>query len=179
MLGKTHAAAGFVAAAAVLYLMHAPASDLTLGIGGGVVAALLPDIDEPHSLFNHYAKVIGPAIGSVLKHRTITHTLVVAAAVTVGLHLLFPHLPIDVVAAIGGGYVSHLVADSITPEGVMWFWPLSSRRLSFTGWLPGGLWRVFTTGGGLELMVFRPLFLLGGMYLTGAVFWPWIHHFIA
>lgn len=180
MTGKTHLAGGIAAAA----LLHAgrllpelspllPGATVALfgtavpvvlpGTVVSVIAALLPDIDEPESMISNSPRAISQRlgrgrpspgrsvrrsaglflrIGNVLTralamivrllaggHRAATHTLPIAAMLSVGAYVLgdaigFPSLWIWFLA----GYLSHFILDMMTLSGIELFWPLSRRR---------------------------------------------------
>lgn len=166
MMGTTHAAAGLCAAAFVLHATGAPPELYPLGLAAGAAAALLPDMDEPRSTVNRYAVVVGPALGHAIRHRTVTHSL--AALVLLGLALrgLWPGIPQPVFLCALAGFASHLLADLLTPEGVMLLWPLLPAHVSLTGWL-GPLGRLFATGGPLETVLVRPGLALAALWLLG------------
>lgn len=70
------------------------------------------------------------AIAPWLKHRGLTHTiwaLAVWAGIGAGLEaqLGIPGL----MRASAAGYLSHLVADTLTPQGVKWLYPLSRKSI--------------------------------------------------
>jgi len=113
----THAAVGY---ALVLVLTDArPAV--------GAVAGLAPDADF---LF------LSPGLEFPFVHRGITHTPLVLAAGLLAAAAL--DADADLLAAVGVAYLSHLVLDSLTPSGVMWFYPVSTASLggSFGGHSP-------------------------------------------
>lgn len=60
-------------------------------------------------------------------HRGLTHSPVVLAVVLlVGAALDADE---DLLAAVGVGYLSHLLFDSLTPKGVLWLYPVSSAGI--------------------------------------------------
>lgn len=120
MMAKSHVVvglAGWIAAAPVL---HLPTLAPTY-IGLVVVGALLPDIDHPKSWIGRRARPISTTIAATLGHRGITHS---AAAVVVGTALLvwLGHRR-GAVSALAVGYLSHLAADMLTPQGLPLTWP--------------------------------------------------------
>lgn len=68
------------------------------------------------------------AIAPWLRHRGLTHTVWAACAWGyIGLGLEH-ELQLDGVAAVAtAGYMSHLIADTLTPRGVKWLYPLWSK----------------------------------------------------
>jgi|SRR5690606_1476914 len=58
---------------------------------------------------------------SLSRHRTFTHSFL-ALAMIAGITY---HIDPDLAPATTDGYMSHLLADSMTPHGVPWLWPWS------------------------------------------------------
>ncbi|MDQ4106567.1 MAG: metal-dependent hydrolase [Actinomycetota bacterium] len=128
-----------------------------------VVAAWLPDVDNPRSrLGNGLSRLKSPILNLITRplswalritsflllrtvgHRTLTHSLLGAVLFTLPVWLLLGDYP-NVFYALVAGYASHLVADALNTRGVPLLWPLGgSFRL-----LPGGL----KSGGLTELFV--------------------------
>jgi inner membrane protein len=105
---------------------HAPAPAEALVAATG---ALIPDLDKRAS---YVGRLVAPLAGWIehqFGHRTVTHSLL--AQLVVGL-LLWPLLPFGVWLALLAGWVSHSLADMMTPSGVCWFWPARVRCI-----LPG------------------------------------------
>jgi len=67
--------------------------------------------------------ISGP-LESYFGHRTLTHSLV--AQVVIGL-LAYIFLPFGYFLALMAGWLSHSMADMMTPAGVCWFWPSRIR----------------------------------------------------
>ena len=128
-----------------------------------VVAAWLPDVDNPRStLGNGLSRLESPALNLMSRpvswvlrvtsyalvrtvgHRTLTHSLlgIVLFALLVWLFLgAYPNLPLALVA----GYASHVFADALNTKGVPLLWPLGRPfRL-----VPGGI----RSGGAAEFVV--------------------------
>ncbi|HSL01480.1 MAG TPA: metal-dependent hydrolase [Rubrobacteraceae bacterium] len=118
-----------------------------------VVAAWLPDVDNPRSrLGNGLSRMESPVLNVVSRpvswflrissfillrtvgHRTLTHSLlgVLIFALPVWMFLGgFPNISLALVA----GYASHILADALNTRGVPLLWPLGKPiRL-----LPGGI----------------------------------------
>ena len=85
----------------------------------GAVAGLAPDLDF----------LLPAEWGFPLVHRGLTHSP--AALVAVLLVGCVLDADEDLLAAVGVGYLSHLVIDSLTPKGVLWLYPLSSTGIGF------------------------------------------------
>ena len=149
MTGHTHAIAGAAAGALFAEVMRLPVGLLPVAALLGAGAALLPDVDEPGSTVNRRLPVIGPALGRSLRHRTVTHSLVALAGLTLLAHLLLVHAAWTWLAVGTAGYGSHLFCDLLTPAGIDLFWP-SGGRVRLGGWVK--------TGGGLEEGLFLPGF---------------------
>ncbi|UHA73133.1 metal-dependent hydrolase [Paenibacillus sp. 481] len=70
------------------------------------------------------------AIAPWMKHRGMTHTvwaLLFWGAIGWGLE---QHLQVEGIAFVAtAGYFSHLLADSLTPRGVKWFYPISKKKV--------------------------------------------------
>lgn len=130
MLGVTHiligAAAGVPAAAALAN----PAV-----IGASILGSLIPDLDASEATLKHWKVKLGQGkkgwavrpfypvsefIRLFLPHRGWLHSL--WAALLIGAVSLFAGVPIAL--GILSGYLSHLLADAVTPAGV----PLFSQR---------------------------------------------------
>jgi inner membrane protein len=138
MTARTHDAIAFASLLTVAAL-HPPASISILTVGVSVVAnivgALLPDIDEAS---NRLWDLLpgGDGTGKVLRnfflhHRTITHSLLGLFLISKFFSWVLPKIfnpvyvnPQIVFYSIMIGYISHLLADTITKEGVPYLFPL-------------------------------------------------------
>lgn len=88
------------------------------------LAALLPDIDHPHSLINK--KIILTRWASHLfKHRGFFHSVF---PVFILYLVLYPISSVSAVA-ISLGYLSHIVIDGLTRSGVNLLYPLATLRV--------------------------------------------------
>jgi inner membrane protein len=123
-----------------------------------VVAAWLPDVDNPRSrLGNGLSRTKVPILDAVSRpvswalriasftlfrtvgHRTLTHSLLGAALFVV---LVSPVAPLSpgLFLALVAGYASHLVADALNKRGVPLLWPAGrSFRLLPRGVRAGGI----------------------------------------
>ena len=133
----THAAVGYAAVRGL-----GPALGRAgLPAAAGVTGALLPDVD----LF------LGPLLGLPVVHRGAFHTpaaLVVAAGGVLLAGSVVETVagsgrrPLDAVdppgadaarrvaAALGVGFLTHLLVDSFTDAGIMWLYPASTARVA-------------------------------------------------
>lgn len=165
MTARTHNAFAIstLATAAAFF----PPKDLNvLTLVGCVIAAdigaLFPDMDQAgNSLWNLLPAKHG--LSKVLrrifyKHRTLTHSVVGMYLVYVFLTWLLPKLlnpifvnPKLILTAFMLGYVSHLLADSLTEEGLPLLFPIDLN----IGFPPIKKWRI-KTGKWFEKFVIYP-----------------------
>lgn len=153
MLWRTHFAlgAGLGALCGIAFHPSDPlAAAASAGIGG--VAALLPDIDSPHSKLGRTVRPLSDVLNFALGHRGFLHSLLGAVVVlaAAALTALF-WLPSGavwglLVPAAALGYLSHLFLDALTPGGVPLLWPRGGSAS-----LP-----LLKTGGLFERVVFLP-----------------------
>ena len=117
MMGITHAFFG--AFCSLLYVTRYPGNEIPF-VALAVLAAIFPDIDESRSIVGKRFLFLP----LMIKHRGITHTpflmLVIAG-------MLYVSVPLWVATAVVIGYTSHLVLDTTTYKGIMWFWPSEKR----------------------------------------------------
>lgn len=121
MMAGSHVALGVAAwlvAAPHLGLPAATPACLSLAILG----SLLPDIDHPKSWLGQRLRPFSSGVASALGHRGVTHSALALAACTWG--LLRGGAPRWIVDPLAVGYLSHLVADLLTPGGLRLAWPL-------------------------------------------------------
>ncbi|HLC98571.1 MAG TPA: metal-dependent hydrolase [Candidatus Nanoarchaeia archaeon] len=125
MMFRTHIAVGFLIGLFLLQILN-PVNQI-LFIFLMLLGAALPDIDHPESKIGSKIKVVG----FLFEHRGFFHSLFAVLL----LYLLLLHY-IDsasvgvYIFAITAGYLSHVVTDSITKEGIMPFHPISKFRVS-------------------------------------------------
>jgi len=136
MLGRTHQIIGLAAGIAT-YLYLQPSGYQPATVAAVVVvshfAALLPDIDQPLSDFWRSiptGRYLGRIANLFLEHRNLTHSLLGVLLVALGLTFLGNHTPaewsinVQMVRAAGlAAYVSHLLADMVTVEGIPLLFP--------------------------------------------------------
>ncbi len=174
MTQRTHdlAAVTFVAYRFLAYPPGPLNWETIVGIGiGAVLGGLTPDIDNVASKAWKHNLVIwdDDMTRDFFKgHRNWSHSIIglLAFAWVVGLLLSFvkiPHLETGLVQqAFTLGYLSHLFADSLTHDGVPWFYPIDIHL----GFPPFKFLRM-KTGGWIEKIVVFPLLL---------VFIVWIYY---
>lgn len=99
---------------------------------GGIITCLLPDIDHPKSLLGQRLKWLSIPITKVFGHRGITHSFlgIVGGSIFLSSNLLSQIIiliPVDFIHAMIVGYISHVVADMLTPLGIPLLWPYRRR----------------------------------------------------
>lgn len=166
MTSRTHDLAAISALGAVV--MFEPIRTFTLAtallaILANQVGGITPDIDQPTAplwrnlpIGKFVGKFTDKALGG---HRFITHSIV--GLVLFGflfklllqfLHPLMPHVNIGYVWwAFLIGFISHLIMDTFTKEGVPWLLPLPFKF----GFPPIKAWRI-TTGKAIETLIIFP-----------------------
>lgn len=87
----------------------------------GAVGGVAADVDL----------VVPAAWGWPLAHRGITHTAVAALVAVVLAYVVSRRR--DVAVAVGLGYASQLLIDVATPEGVVLWYPVSTRVVTLPG----------------------------------------------
>ena len=133
-------------------LLHVPATvDLTFF--AVLLGSLFPDIDHPNALLpTHFTPL--QRVSKFTVHRGIVHSLIASigfglAALAISLYIGF-----GVLVAFGFwfGYVTHLLADSMTKSGVSWL-----QSFGKEGKVSGSI----QTGGSLEQALFVLLIAVG------------------
>jgi len=166
MTARTHDVAA-ATALAVVVLIYAPESlrlsTMLVALLANQLGGIAPDIDQPTApLWRNLPEghFVGKFFGKLLGgHRFISHSLAGLALFAYlsnlllhFLHPVMPHVDIRLVWwAFIIGYVSHLVMDSLTKEGVPWLLPIPFKF----GLPPLRKFRV-TTGKAVEVFVVLP-----------------------
>lgn len=125
----------FIFALASTILAKKTALSLTLNqgdwwhlIAGGLLTCLLPDIDHPSSVLGQRLSWLSIPIFRIFGHRGFTHSLLAIGILLFILQLLpIMLIPSDVCHGMVIGYLSHIIADMLTPAGVPLFWPCRWR----------------------------------------------------
>lgn len=175
MTGRTHDLAAFTALGLSVIIFPVGQFSLATGITAiiaNLIGGIAPDIDQPTAPFWRnlpIGGIVGRALTRLLGgHRFLSHTVIGIFIFGYGfqfllniLHPSFPHLNMDLIwKAFMIGFVSHLIMDTFTHEGVPWLLPIPIKF----GIPPLKLLRI-KTGGFLERFVLFPLLLIFNGYL--------------
>lgn len=192
MTGRTHDMAAFVALTFVT-LTHHPLPEITLATGitalvANMIGGIAPDIDQPTAPFwrnlpigHHVGRVFDRVLGG---HRFLSHSLLGVVLFGVGWHFFlqiltpsFPKLNMDVIWwAFMIGFVSHLVMDTFTREGVPWLLPIPIKF----GIPPVRAYRVETGEFVERFVIFPGLLLLNCLIIYNHydVVRGFLHHYL-
>ena len=178
MTGRTHDLAAFTALG--LVVLSQPLEKITLAtaivaVVANMIGGIAPDIDQPTAPFwrnlpigGVFGKTIAKLLGG---HRFLSHSVIGIFLFGWGTHYLlnvlhpsFPKLDMQIIWwAFMIGFVSHLIMDTITREGVPWLLPIPIKF----GIPPLKAFRIETGGFMERLMIFPALILLNGyLYFT-------------
>ena len=175
MTGRTHDLAAFTALSYTVATQAIP-QDISLAtvivaLSANFVGGLAPDIDQSTAtLWNRIrggsvlGKLLAPLLGG---HRFISHSLLGIALFGIGAKLILSAMSsvlivnMDVVWwAFMIGYISHLVTDTISRDGVPWLFPIPIR----IGFPPFRALRI-KTGGMIEKSLIFPGLLLANLWI--------------
>jgi inner membrane protein len=174
MTGRTHDLAAFTAlglTAILTPLPHMSFGTLLIAVGANLAGGIAPDIDQPTAKFwndipagSFLGRIIDPLMGG---HRFLSHSLVGAGIfgflfwwlLQLASHTLIVNNFI-VWLSFMIGFFSHLLMDTITREGVPWFFPLPIR----IGFPPIKSLRI-KTGGIIEKCIIFPGLAIYNGYL--------------
>jgi len=137
LTGKTHQIFGIgVGLAIFLNLAEPTYSPATLAavLVFSSLGSLLPDLDKASAEFWHSFPVVGHSAGKIvdpfISHRNITHSVIGTALAAALFYFILESFPdywgvnTTVVFIVSvASYLSHLLADSFTVEGIPLFWP--------------------------------------------------------
>lgn len=160
MLWKTHVVGGLLVGALIApQVTNGDLSTQVVFIACAGIGALLPDIDSIHSKVGRALLPVSATIQLLLGHRGVFHSLLLPILLFGSFKIFLPiytvyYLPLFV------GYISHIVLDMFTPEGVPLLWPLS-KHFSIP---------LVQTGGIIERLLFLGLSILtAGVFLGGFI----------
>lgn len=183
MTGRTHDLAAFTA---LMYVAATqPLPDMSLGtvmvaFGANLIGGLAPDIDQPTAdLWNRLpagpviSRIFYPVLGG---HRYISHSIigifVFGIVLKYFLAALGTILLVDMNVvwwAFMIGFVSHLIMDTITRDGVPWLFPIP-----FHIGIPPFRFMRMKSGGMVEQSIIFPLLMVA----NGYIIYRYYHHFI-
>ena len=174
MTGRTHDLAAFTALSFIV--LNQPLFHVTLSTGiaafiGNMVGGIAPDIDQPTAHLwqeipagSVVGRLVTPLLGG---HRLISHSILGIFLFGFGLHWLLMMMGRVVLVdmnivwdAFMIGFVSHLIMDTITREGVPWLFPIPIKF----GFPPVRFMRV-KTGGLVEKSIVFPLLIVLNIYI--------------
>jgi membrane-bound metal-dependent hydrolase YbcI (DUF457 family) len=136
MTGKTHRVIGLIAGGSYFLSTAAPTyqpATLIACMISSYIGSLVADIDNAKAEIWHTVP-LGRAVGKlsepIIKHRDISHSTIGLVIYTTLLYIALQNMPyywnIDttvVIACSALAYISHLLADSFTVEGIPLLWP--------------------------------------------------------
>lgn len=174
MTGRTHDLAAFTALNLIVVSQPIPQMSLAtaiLALSVCFIGGLAPDLDQPTA--NLWRRLpLGPFFGSLIapimgRHRFISHSILgffifgIIAKILLNWMSTFVIVDIDIIwNAFLIGFISHLIADSLTHDGVPWLFPIP---VNF-GFPPIKALRL-KTGGFLEKYVVFPFLLILNFFL--------------
>lgn len=169
MTGRTHDLAAFTAIN--YFIAGSPLIYMSLGttfvaLSANLIGGLTPDIDQPTADLWHklpggtlYSRFITPFLGG---HRYISHSILgvflfgwlAKEALTLSSHTLVVDQTV-VWWSFMIAYISHLIMDTFTREGVPWLFPIPIKF----GIPPFAFLRI-KTGGFIEKFIIFPLLII-------------------
>lgn len=144
MIWKTHLAIGLAIA---LYFSNHINKPLIF-IPVVLISSFFPDIDSRFSYIGK--KVLFRPVQWTASHRGIIHSYTLCIALSL---LIAPFYPVFALPVFLG-YISHLFADSFTPQGIKPFWPLKAVSKG-----------AVTTGGKIDKAIFYTFVLIDAILL--------------
>lgn len=174
MTGRTHDLAAFTALGYVIATQPIPSISLATGLvafTANMIGGLMPDIDQPTAdlwrrlpVGTLFGKLLSPILGG---HRFISHSIVGIILFGAGARFLLIHIGSVLLVDMGIvwwsfmiGYISHLVMDTLTKDGVPWLFPIPIRF----GIPPLRFLRI-STGGVLEKSFVFPGLIIINIYI--------------
>lgn len=174
MTGRTHDLAAFTALSYIVAtqpIQEVSFATVLVAVSANFIGGLAPDLDQSTSSFWHnirggsvFGRLISPLLGS---HRYISHSLMgiflfgflAKWILTASSNVLIVDINI-VWWAFMIGFISHLLMDTITKDGVPWLFPIPFRF----GIPPFSFLRI-KTGGIIEKSFIFPGLILTNFYI--------------
>jgi len=151
MLSRTHL---MITLAFVLVILpQLSNNDKIIFIVVALISTYLPDIDSSHSKLGR--KIVFRPVQFFFKHRGFFHSFLFLFSLTFILWIFFPKLALGFFV----GYASHLLADSLTQEGIYPFHPFNWRLKGF-----------IRTGGKIEFFIFLGFIVLNLFLISRYIF---------
>lgn len=121
-----------LAGAGLACTLDCPLIPAALTVGAGALGGVLPDLDHRKSKITKKFSVVGFFSSRMFRHRGILHTpaFYIAAAVILFLLVGKSNLLDFVIYGLLAGELSHLLLDTLTPQGIPLLWPLYKRHIS-------------------------------------------------
>lgn len=174
MTGRTHDLTAFTALsyiAATHSIQNITLGTLFVAFTANLIGGLAPDIDQPTADLWHripagsiVGRLLSPLLGG---HRLLSHSIVgvflFGIILRYGLYLMNSVVLVDMNVvwwAFMIGFVSHLVADTFTREGVPWLFPIPIKL----GIPPFRFMRI-KTGGFIEKLIVFPGLIFANGYI--------------
>lgn len=136
MTGKTHQILGLTVGLGYFFSVTPPEyGPATLGavLVGSHLFALLPDLDQPAAKIWDslpFGRTVGQMVDPFIKHRNISHSILGFGLVGLVIYILLKYFPVYweintfiVLESSLAAYLSHLLADMITVEGIPLLFP--------------------------------------------------------
>lgn len=174
MTGRTHDLAAVTALGVIAItfpLESMTLSTVLVALGANMIGGIAPDVDQPTAPFWRNLQItryLGRSITRLLGgHRFLSHSLVGIFLFGAGFRFVletlqpsFPRLDMEIVWwAFMIGFVSHLVMDTFTREGVPWLLPIPIKF----GLPPIRALRI-PTGGIIEQFIVFPMLIFFNAY---------------
>jgi inner membrane protein len=191
MTGRTHDLAAFTALSFIIVTYPMPTMTLSTGLvalGANLIGGIAPDIDQPTAPFwrnlpigGIFGKFFDKFLGG---HRFLSHSILGAFIFGFAWHYLlqvlhpsFPHMNINIIWwAFMIGFISHLIMDTFTREGVPWLLPIPVK----IGIPPLKAFRIKTGGLVENFIIFPGLIIINGIlyYKNYRLLLNMLHSFI-
>lgn len=180
MTGRTHDLAAFTALSYVVATQplpdHISLATVLVSISSNFVGGLAPDIDQSTATLWHrlrggsiFGRLLAPLLGG---HRFLSHSLIGIALFGIGakflLQIISPVLIVNMDIVWWSfmiGFISHLLMDTISRDGVPWLFPIPIRF----GFPPFRFLRM-KTGGLLEKTFVFPALIVTNIWIYYAYY---------
>ena len=116
----------------------------------------MPDIDHPKSKLGRKLKILSYPINFIFGHRGLFHSLFIALSSSFLIWIIFGdyYIPFFI------GFLSHLIADGITKQGIDFTYPFNFFKV--TG--------MIKTGSFIEKVIFLLLIVINGYLIFRLIF---------